>query len=115
MEDNLSGAIGRVEDQTNSFVLFCAVRGVDLSSLLVEFASELEPKEEYKGFTFDEWHRLTSIMNQKIIALQNFLDLENQTPGLQGKTTVEVYPSIHALTEKLQRCMSRAVASGKST
>lgn len=111
MEDKLSGAIGRVEDQTNSFVSFCAVKGVDLSSLLIEFASELQPKEEYKGFTFNEWHRMAGMMSEKIIELQNFV-------GTQGKpfsATKELYPRIHALAEKLNRCMSRAVANGKST
>ena len=113
-DEQLTGAIGRVEDQTHSFVLFCALRGVDLQSLLVEFASEIEPKEEYKGFTFDEWHRLVGMINEKIIDLQKFLESEGRfSRDLAGKTTQDVYPNIHTLIDKLMACMSRAVANGK--
>jgi len=70
MESDVVRAMGRVDDQTNSFVLFCATKGIDLSSILIEFASELKPAEEYAGFTFDEWHRLVSMMSKKIIELQ---------------------------------------------
>ena len=35
-------AIGKVQNETNSFVLFCAVRGIDLSSTLVDFASGIK-------------------------------------------------------------------------
>lgn len=112
MEDNLSKAIGRVDDQTNSFVMFCAVRGIYLSDVLIDFASELKPAEEYGGFTFDEWYRLVRMMDEKIIGLQKFLEKDYESPG---KTTREVYPNVHALMDKLMRCMSRAVANGKST
>jgi hypothetical protein len=106
--------LSKVDDRVMSFVLFCAVRGIDLSKQLEEFSNELAPKEEHNGLTFDEWHRLVGMMSYKIIELQKFLEGAKKGSSLYGKTTQEVYPTLHDLLDKLVQNRAQAAAKNEA-
>lgn len=76
----------------------------------LKWLGDYPKREEYNGFTFDEWHRLAGMVNDKIIELQEFVESE----GKPTSAAKEMYPEIHRLMDKLLKCMSLAIKAGKS-